>query len=129
MRKEIPIKDLVDENSALNTLPRTTLRSWGFDPDEEFMWYDDISKDVRVIIQEVEDFMGSWGERKNRGVGTTAEIEEAHRLFDEAGYPGGPLSMRAIMALARLEACGCGVGDKKVTDVVAEARRNYRVDL
>lgn len=52
-RHAIPVKDLVNPESAINTLPRTTLRSWGFDPDGEFVCWDDPVKDERVICQEV----------------------------------------------------------------------------
>ena len=48
----LPVKDLVDPHSAFNTLPRVTLRSWGFDPDGEFFWWDDWHTDERVIVQE-----------------------------------------------------------------------------
>lgn len=51
LRHEITQKELVDPYSAINTLPRVTLRSWGFDPDGEFVWWDDPATGSRVITQ------------------------------------------------------------------------------
>lgn len=46
--------------------------------------------------------MGGWGETKGSGsVGTTRQIEEAHRELDKVGIMPGPLAIRAEKA-ARL---------------------------
>lgn len=54
-RKRITEKELADEHSAINTLPRTTLRAWGFDPDGEFVYWTDPATGDRVIEQDVPD--------------------------------------------------------------------------
>lgn len=43
--------------------------------------------------------MPGWGEAKGSGsVGTTGQIEEAHRELDEIGIEPGPLASRAVKA-------------------------------
>ncbi len=39
-----------------------------------------------------------WGEVSTLSVGTTAEIELAHKAFDDAGIPPGILSVRCVNA-------------------------------
>lgn len=44
-----------------------------------------------------------WGEAHDLGTGTSAQIEEAHRLLDEYGTPKGPLGVRIAAVLKDIE--------------------------
>lgn len=45
--------------------------------------------------------MTGWGERKDRGTGSTGETEIAHEAMDKLGIPGGNLAERTLTLVTR----------------------------
>jgi hypothetical protein len=76
-----------------------------------------VDKAVSLLPEASEEVMPGWGEAKGSGsVGTTGQIEEAHRELDEIGIPPGPLAARAVKAVV-LIAYLKKLGKKNVVDL------------
>lgn len=48
--------------------------------------------------------VGGWGERKDRGTGSTGQIEAAHTALDRLDIPGGSLAERVLITATALAA-------------------------
>lgn len=52
-RKELSYREIAEMDRLTLMMPKTLLRSWGFDPHQEIVWWNDDARDLRVYQQEV----------------------------------------------------------------------------